>query len=281
MLGENFVRFRRPGNSAIDLIVLAVLVVSILLWGVTRFATETTSPQEDAAHRHPPGPHGGVIASFADDRLHAEGLIEPDGTLSVFTLGRDETEVLEVQTQTLNAELRNETGEVFAVDLTARPMPGDAEEHTSRFSGRVPSELRDQRLQVTIDGLRIDGRRYRFGFVWGDTDHQPAMPGKVTDEEERRLYLEPGGLYTEADIAANGNQTASQAFASFKAQHDFSPQSGDMLCPVTRTKANPACSWIIGGQAYTFCCPPCVDEFLNLAKTDPDQVSPPEAYIKD
>jgi len=281
MLGENLTRFQPRGHSAIDWIVLAVIVVSIVLWGVTRFAAETTREPEDNAHRHPPGAHGGVIASFANDRLHAEGIIEPDGTLSVFTLDQDETEVLEVQTQILNAELRTEAGEVFTAELTARPMPGDAEGHTARFSGGVPAELRDQRLQVTIDGLRIEGKRYRFGFVWGDTAHQPTMPGKVTDDEETRLYLEPGGLYTEADIAANGNQTASQAFASFKAEHDFSPQSGDMLCPVTRTKANPACSWIIGGRTYTFCCPPCVDEFLNLAKTDPDQVGPPEAYLKD
>lgn len=281
MLGENFVRFSRPGYSAIDWIVLTVIVLSILMWGVTRFASEPAREPEEGPHPHRRGAHGGVIASFAEDQWHAEGFIEPDGTLSIFTLGQDETEVLEVPSQILTAELRNESGEVFTTDLTASPTSADAQGYTSRFTGQVPANIFDQKLQVTIDGLRIDGKRYRFGFTWGDTNHQPAMPGKVTDEEERQLYLEPGGLYTEADIAANGNQTASQAFASFKAQHDFSPQTGDMLCPITRTKANPTCRWIIGGQTYTFCCPPCVDEFLILAKTKPDQVSPPQAYLKE
>jgi YHS domain-containing protein len=107
------------------------------------------------------------------------------------------------------------------------------------------------------------------------------MPGKVTDAEEQRLYLEPDGLYTEEDIAANGNRTASEAFVNFKARHDFNPQPGDAICPVTRTKANPECQWIIGGQAYQFCCPPCVDEFVILAKSDPEKIRPPEAYVQE
>lgn len=106
----------------------------------------------------------------------------------------------------------------------------------------------------------------------------PAMPAKVQDAAERQLYLEPGGLYTAADIEANGGRTASEKFAGFRAQHDFNPQPGEAICPVTRTKANLTCDWIIGGKRYTFCCPPCIDEFLDLAKQQPEQVQPPEHY---
>ncbi len=127
---------------------------------------------------------------------------------------------------------------------------------------------------VLVVGLWIYTR------VWPDESHQPSMPTKVEDEAERQLYLEPGGLYTAADIAANGGLTASQKFAGFKPSHDFDPQPGDLLCPVTRTKANPACEWTIDGRQYTFCCPPCVDEFLELAKRDPQQVQDPEKYVK-
>jgi hypothetical protein len=41
------------------------------------------------------------------------------------------------------------------------------------------------------------------------------------------------------------------------------------------------CSWIIGGQKYTFCCPPCIDEFVKLAKADPTKILPPEKYRKE
>lgn len=108
----------------------------------------------------------------------------------------------------------------------------------------------------------------------------PPMPSKVTNEAERSLYLTPGGLYTEADIAANGRQTASQTFAGFIPQHDTNPQPGDTLCPITQTKANAACTWIIGGERYAFCCPPCIDEFLHQAKTAPEEIHPPGHYVQ-
>lgn len=106
------------------------------------------------------------------------------------------------------------------------------------------------------------------------------MPDKVVDAAERQLYLQPGGLYTAEDIEANGRRTASQKFIGFRAQHDFNPQPGDQICPITQTKANGSCDWVIGGRRYTFCCPPCIDEFVALAKRAPDQIRAPEAYVK-
>jgi YHS domain-containing protein len=38
---------------------------------------------------------------------------------------------------------------------------------------------------------------------------------------------------------------------------------------------------VIGGKTYEFCCPPCIDEFVILAKEDPDRVLPPEAYVQE
>jgi YHS domain-containing protein len=106
------------------------------------------------------------------------------------------------------------------------------------------------------------------------------MPAKVADDKERNLYLTPGGKYTQADIEANGNQVASAKFAGIKAQHDAKPQSGDALCPVSMTKANSKFSWVIDGKTYEFCCPPCVDEFVAMAKENPEKLLPPEAYRK-
>lgn len=118
----------------------------------------------------------------------------------------------------------------------------------------------------------------RFGEAAGERG--VSMPAKVVADEERALYLTPGGLYTQDDIVANGSTIASQKFRGFRAQHDFHPQRGDRLCPITRTKANPQCAWVIGGKSYEFCCPPCVDEFLRLAKEQPLQVLPHDDYLQ-
>lgn len=118
----------------------------------------------------------------------------------------------------------------------------------------------------------------RFFGVEGSLE--PEMPTKVVAEAERELYLTPGGIYTMEDIEANDGLTSSQKFVGFMATHDFNPQLGDILCPVTRTKGNPECTWVIGGQEYQFCCPPCIDEFVMMAKDRPESIGPPEDYIK-
>ncbi|GMV26732.1 MAG: hypothetical protein AMXMBFR58_27630 [Phycisphaerae bacterium] len=107
-----------------------------------------------------------------------------------------------------------------------------------------------------------------------------AMPAGVDADEERTLYLTPGGIYTEADIKANGSVTASEKFKGKMAKHDMKPKAGDKICPITMTKANPKFTWIIGGKTYEFCCPPCIDEYVLLAKTSPKEVLDPSKYIK-
>ena len=120
-----------------------------------------------------------------------------------------------------------------------------------------------------------------FGFTnITEVGHGEPMPAKVANEEERKLYLTPGGLYTEADIKANGGLTASQKFQGQMASHDLKPRPGDKICPITRTKANPKFKWVVGGKTYEFCCPPCVDEFVKTAKEQPDQVKEPGEYVK-
>jgi len=96
---------------------------------------------------------------------------------------------------------------------------------------------------------------------------------------EKELYLTPGGKYSQKDIIANGEMTRSQKFASFKASHNPNPKTGEKICPVTLTKANSECTWVVDGKDYQFCCPICIDEFLLLAKEHPDQIKDPEFYI--
>jgi hypothetical protein len=125
-------------------------------------------------------------------------------------------------------------------------------------------------IYVVLVGLRI--ARYA-----ATDSSRPVMPAALMNDEERQLFLTPQGKYTAADIAANGPQLPSEKYSGFRAVHDVNPQPGDRLCPVTRTKGNPACTWIIDGQKYEFCCPPCISEFVRAARQAPDTPTTAEA----
>ena len=116
--------------------------------------------------------------------------------------------------------------------------------------------------------------------VWNAGALPLQMPTQLPESEEQELHLSPGGNYTMTDVVANGRMVPSQKYRGFQARHDYEPVIGDRLCPVTRTKANDSCTWTINGRVYQFCCPPCIDEFVRLAKQDPDRLLPPEAYVK-
>lgn len=238
-----------------------------------------TAQEED--HGHAPAAHGGTIVSIGRDSYHVEAVFEKGGELRLYTLGEDESRVIDVEQQTLRGFAKAE-GEVDAhpFPLQSEPVEGDAEGRTSQFVGRLPEELQGRSLAVTVPNLVISGERFRLGFRSATDTEDEGMPSKVEDEEEVALYLTPGGKYTAEDIEANGNLTASEKFRGIRASHDMNPDAGEKICPVTMTKANPQFTWIVDGKAYEFCCPPCVDEFVMLAKTSPDEIGPPEDYVK-
>jgi YHS domain-containing protein len=231
-------------------------------------------------HRHVPGSHGGTIVPVGHDHFHVEALFVEGGVLKLFTLGQDQTQVETVPTQKITAYVRTpqSTGAI-ALTLQSKPQPEDPPGQTSQFEGQLPLELVGSQLHVTVPSITIGEKRYRFDFLTRD-DHAATMPQKVTSEAERQLYLTPAGKLTAADIKANGSQTPSQKYAGFMSAHDMHPVAGDAICPVTRTKANAKCSWIIDGKKYTFCCPPCIDEFVKLAKEHPEQIQDPREYAQ-
>lgn len=252
-------------------------------------AQATDSPQpakaaetpKDADHGHQPGAHGGMIVPVGRDNYHAEAVFEKDGVLRLHMLGKDESRIQEVEAQTLTVYVKPEgTTLATPVVLQADPQPGDANGKTSRFVGQLPGELTSQNLEVTVPNIKIAGERFRFSFQTVSATHEAQMPAKVADDEERKLYLTPGGKYTEADIRANGNMTVSQKYKGFMSAHDMHPKPGMKICPVTMTKANAQCSWIIGGKTYEFCCPPCIDEFVKTAKENPEAIKDPQDYVQ-
>jgi YHS domain-containing protein len=239
--------------------------------------------ESDNEHGHKAGAHGGIMVSLGRDSYHVEAVVESDGTIRLYTLGKDETRVIDVESQSLKGFVKADgDADSKSMDFEPSPQNGDAENKTSLFVGKLPAELVGRKLDVTIPSIRIAGERFRLGFQSGQASHDesPQMPVKLAHDAEMELYLSPGGRYTSADVAANGNVTASQKFKGIKSAHDMSPKPGDRICPITETKANPKFSWIIDGKSYQFCCPPCVDEFLKAAKSSTDPLPEPESFLK-
>lgn len=237
----------------------------------------------DEGHGHAPSAHGGIIVEIGRDNYHAEVVFEKGGILRLYMLGHDESKVQEVDSQTVTAFVKAE-GDAEATSIVFRPepQPGDKSGKTSLFVVHLPKELAGKRIEVAIPSLSIGGERFRLAFKSNPPSDAGGhgMPEKVADADEAKLYLTPGGKYTEADVKANGGVVASEKFKGIKAEHDLKPKPGDKICPVTLTKANPKFSWIIGGKSYEFCCPPCVDEFLALAKESPEEIKDPDFYRK-
>jgi YHS domain-containing protein len=238
------------------------------------------SKLEDAHHDHKPGAHGGIIVAIGKDNYHGEAVFEKGGIVRLFTLGHDEMKLLEIDAEPIAAFVKAE-GDTDAVAFVFRPEPqrGDTQGKTSQFVGHMPRELWGKTLEITIPSIRIGMDRFRVSFK-STNDAHAVEPARSALEDETKLYLTPGGKYTREDIRANGNMTAPQKFKGLRPSHDLKPKSGDKICPITLTKANPQFSWIIGGKTYEFCCPPCVDEFVARAKTMPEDIKEPEYYRK-
>lgn len=242
---------------------------------------QSTTVTSGTEHGHKSGLHGGIMISLGRDSYHAEAVFEKGGTLRLYTLGKDESRVIDVEKQRLSGFVKVDgENEAHPFSLEAQPQDGDTKDRTSLFIGTLPKGLWGQNLEVTVPNIMISGERFRLGFKSTPEEHDEGMPNKVADDDERQLYLTPGGKYTEADIKANGNVTATSKFKGLKSSHDMFPKPGDKICPVTKTKANPTFSWVVDGKTYEFCCPPCVDEFVKSAKATPDEIKPPADYVK-
>lgn len=244
-------------------------------------ASTQTGPEE---HGHVAGVHGGIMASLGRDSYHVEAVFEKEGVLKLYVLGADETRIQEIERQMLKGYVKAvDATESQSIEFKPDPQEGDSEGKTSVFVTQLPEDLAGGELNVTVPSIRIEGERFRLAFTSALSMHgDEEMPDKVSDDAERALYLTAAGIYTDADIKANGDQTASQKFKGFRAKHDMKPKPGDKICPVTMTKANPACTWIVAGKEYEFCCPPCVDEFVSWAKDSElaKDILPPEEYVK-
>lgn len=253
-----------------------ILIVVLLLAGLY----VAMNIFRDRNHAHKAAPHGGVIMSLEQggDHYHVEAVVEKGGILKLYTFGEELDQVQEVESQVLAAEVKREAeGEFTSVELMPMPRPSDSEERTTRFFGKLPEGLRGRPLVVRIASIEINGKRFPLDFT------VPASPHGEADHnanDEEKLYLTASGKFTEADIAANGGQTAATRYKGWKAEHHMKPKRGDRVCPITRIKANREFTWVVSGDTYEFCCPPCIDQFVRRAREEPEEIKAPQEYMK-
>jgi len=270
-----------------------ILLLLCGLAGIAAFALLTsppnTSSQKDGTHTDVQA-HSPNIQSFGDQ--HIEAQMDKAGAVQLFFYSKKPGQLMSVPIEEIKRTLQAETlfpGEDPAIiDLRADPLPGEPEGMTSHFVGKF-DRRDDQQVVGLILTFTLSGNAYRVRWQPGHlapgqfaaSDHeQPSMPAALASDAERKLFLTPGGAYTEADIQANGGVPPSQKYKGFRAAHNMNPKQGDRLCPITDTQANTKLTWIIGGKSYPFCCPPCIEEFVVQAKTKPTTIYPPEHYVK-
>jgi hypothetical protein len=210
---------------------------------------------------------------------HVEFVVDPTGWVRVYPLDETATNPLPVEAQPLVLSVeRPSTGE--SVPVMLRPVTeSGAAGTTTQFVGRLPARAVSGRLTVRFTEFKVDRERYRFEFVWDSPVGEEALRAAYRDEQ-RRVFLSPGGKYSDADIRDNGGLSADEKFSASAPTHDHAPKPGDRVCPVSRFKADRAIHWVVGGERYAFCCQPCIDEFVMLAKDRPDQVRPAAGYVR-
>jgi YHS domain-containing protein len=246
-------------------------------------------------HGHVPGSfHAPNVQSFAD--CHVEAILTPSGQLQLYIYGAKEKQLQPISAVGVEAELVRDGEDALQVPLNPQPYAGEPQGHASRFLGTfqageagentgltvtIPYQNSTYRVQWRPEYLR-SGIRDASETVMPKSlaERTPDSSMNAPTDEEKALFLTPGGKYTAADIIANGNQVAAIKYRGLRAAHDMHPKPGDRLCPITNTVASEKFAWIIGGKSYRFCCPPCIEEFVKTAKEKPETLRDPETYVQ-
>jgi YHS domain-containing protein len=260
--------------------------IGAMLWlnkvGENHTPTSSGAPMPTAEGHVETKVHSANIQSFGNN--HVEAALSDSGKLTIHFYGTEEKQLEPMDTAIPPEASLLPTGEdPVPLELSPAPYPGEPEGMSSRFVAETDRRIGSVGLTLTIP---YQGKTYRVqwrpenlppGAVEGG---EASMPQAVGSDEARKLFLTPGGKYTQADIEANGKTTATAKYGSKMSMHNAHPKPGDSLCPISETVANPKFAWIVGGKTYTFCCPPCIEEFVKKAKETPDQIKSPESYVK-
>lgn len=263
------VQVRRQQAAFLILIAMAGCSPRSEIAGVPSSAAKT--PQ----HVHGTGPNGGMTFDFGN--YHGEFVIDQGKReVAVFILAEDEKTPQPVSAAKLDLTVKSPS---IAIELKPMPTVTDPPGKSSRFVGTHDDLAKNKELDVTVTA-KLDNKPSvgQFKASSEKLAHGKMPQGVGGTPAELKLFLEPGGLYTKADIEANGNTVPSIKYRGISWPHDDDLKPGDKVCPVTANKADTRCKWIVNGQTYEFCCTPCLDKFVKWAKEQPDKIKEPSAY---
>lgn len=236
----------------------------------------------DRDHAHPPAPHGGQVVALGRGaaHYHVELVVEPTGAARLYALGKELADAVPAESQLLVAGAQA-AGSGEEHEFVFRPDPGAlaADGRPTAFLGRLPGDAVAARVTVRVKGLRIRGEAFDFEVNW-DAGRPDDEVRAAYEADQRRIYLTAGGKYTDADIAASARTTAAAKYRGHRAAHGEAARPGERVCPVTGFRVMAALAWRVAGEDYLFCCQPCVDEFVMLAKDRPGEVRRPADYVK-
>lgn len=241
------------------------------------------SPQAKEHEHQGEGPHHGILVEWGEDQYHAEVVFNhADKEVVVYLLDGEAKaaptlEPAKISNITVNI---NNVTPPFAIELAYDSKKSNAK--GMAFEGRDDRLAKATTIQGSVSG-KVAGTPFTGDFAGAGHQEKESPEGgltRVVGDNERNLYLTPGGLYTEADIRANGETVPSVKFRDIIWAHEEDLKPGDKICPITKNRAEDKCSWIIGGKTYEFCCPPCLDKFMLWAKKNPEKVKNPEDYVK-
>jgi hypothetical protein len=115
---------------------------------------------------HGSGPHGGTITDWGGGAYHVEFTVDHDKKeATVYILGGDEKTPAPIKAQSIHVTINDPMTEM---DLTAKPLEGEAEGTSSRFVGTHDTIGIVQEFAGTISG-EIEGTPYT-----GDFKEEPA-----------------------------------------------------------------------------------------------------------
>src|SRR6516225_277831 len=245
--------------------------------------TADNKADEEEDHRHLAGPHRGTVADWGGGKYHVEFCVDhAKKEATVYLLKANAKTPAPIKTDKLLLSISQPS---FQVELKARVQEGDPQGTASRFVGNHENLAKEQEFAGTISG-EVDGKPYAGDFKEEPGKHEHKKNHKAHNKVqgsgtalERELFLKPSGIYTAADIEANGKTVPSVKYQGISWPHDDNLRKGDKVCPVTTNKADPRCNWIVNGKKYEFCCTPCLDKFVKWAKQDPKKIKTPEEYV--
>lgn len=262
-------------------LVLLFLTCALVVGCSNTSAPPTPVPADGHADHQLSAAHGGVMVEIGEEVAHAEAVFEADGNVRLYLLGKDAKAVLEIDAKPFEAFAKPDGGtSAEKFEFVPSPQSGDTAGKASLFVGKLPAGVNGKPVGVSIPNLRVGADRYRVGFHSPAATGHDVMPAKRTDDAAVKLFGTAGGLYTPDDIKANGTRTPDEKYKGIRAKHGTDPKAGDKICPISETLANPQFTWVVGGKSYEFCCTPCIEEFVDKAKTKSDEVLDPSAYIK-